>query len=137
MHYVHVDALFRTHYSCWIGQRDKGLPSVFLILLFVSHLCMALGLGMRICMRVLREKILSPRYVRFGVVEVILQAEVKLIWVLLACCCFTFKCLISDLYFDQFKYRLHVASCYFFKSLVFPFNFPCVFICFKVSCFRS
>ena len=87
-------------YSCWIWQQGKVCPPFYYLLFFafVCHLCIALDLGTRICW----EKILSPQYLRFSVISVILQAELKLIWVLFACCYFIF----NHQYFDQHTHIL-------------------------------
>ena len=72
-----------------------GLRSVFL---FLRHFVSTFVHRITHC-----EKILSPRYLRFGMIGVVLQAEEK--YVFFACCCFK-KMFNSNLYFDRHEYRL-------------------------------
>ena len=62
--------------------RERDISHVF-----VSHLYIALDL-VQYYTRIHWKKVLSPQNVRLDVIHTVLQAEVKLIWVLFTCCCF-------------------------------------------------
>ena len=72
------------------------------------------SVGMRICTHALQkdfEPTITPQYLTFGVISVVLQAKAKLhvIWVLFACCCFMevfahyvhYECVCPRISFDS------------------------------------